>query len=242
MGFLVIIANAYFIICYCVIEDLKASQNYPVLLQAFFDLWLGYFSLLHGSIKSIMISRAHEPGYHLLDTHTVMCVSHFGSNHISKWTTPLTLTTVALTRYITVCHPVFSKTQKFLKLQKYANITITALSWGLIFCNTCYVGFHFEPYKTLDFEICEMSYYQSERQKALVEGSVLFLVPATACLVLYTFVGVRLWKMTSMQRRNRQLTVLFLSSCVVWIVFWLPPVVFKLTISDTDPAFTTRNI
>ena len=229
-------------VCFCVIEDLKASQNYPVLLQAFFDLCLGYFSLLHGSIKGIMISRAHKPGYHLLDAHTVTCVSHFGSNHISKWTTPLTMTTIAVTRYIIVCHPIFSKTLNFHKLQKYANIIITAASWGLILCNACYVGFHFEPYRTLDFEICEMSFYADERQKALIEGTVLFLVPVTACLVLYTFVGVRLWKMTSMQSRNRQLSVLFLCSCVVWIIFWAPPVVFKLSISHSETPLTTRNI
>ena len=149
------------------------------------------------------------------------------------------MTSVAIFRYIVVCHPVFSKQPVFAKVRKYINIFITLLTMAAIITNAGYVAYHFEPYSPLKIGVCGQSFFKTDRQKALVEGVAFFFTPAAVCLVLYSFVGRKLWKTTTMQKRNRQLTALFLCSCVMWVVFWTPEKIFGF-LSNDDSRFTSR--
>ena len=142
------------------------------------------------------------------------------------------MTSVAIFRYIVVCHPVFSKQPVFAKVRKFINILITIFTLVAIITNASYVAYHFEPYDPLKTGICGQTFFKSDRQKSLVEGIAFFLIPAAACLILYTFVGRNLWKTSAMQKRNRQLTVLFLCSCLIWVLFWTPEKLFGFLIQN----------
>ena len=170
--------------------------------------------------------------------HPVKCAARFsfGCILVSHLYTPWTTLTIAVIRYITVCHPVFSTTETFAKLQLYANIFISLLSFTLIMSHAAYLGYTFVPFNPYQFTKCEMLFYNSNTTRVLSQGLLFFIVPATICVALYTLVGKTLWRKTAMQKRKRQLTILFLCSCAVWIVFWTPEVVYWFTVKMTPLA------
>ena len=63
-------------------------------------------------------------------------------------------------------------------------------------------------------------------------GIFFLMIPAAMCIVLYAVVAVRLWKQQSNVRRNRQLSILFMTSCFVWILLCLP---VKISFMAYDP-------
>ena len=66
--------------------------------------------------------------------------------------------------------------------------------------------------------------------ESLIKGDaiILFFIPAAITSTLYIFVGIKLAKSKTKRVRNRDLTIAFLLSCLLWIFFWLPNEVMKV--------------
>ena len=99
------------------------------------------------------------------------------------------MTSVAIFRYIVVCHPVFSKQPVFAKVRKFINILITIFTLVAIITNASYVAYHFEPYDPLKTGICGQTFFKSDRQKSLVEGIAFFSNPSCCVFDFIYFCG-----------------------------------------------------
>ena len=140
-----------------------------------------------------------------------------------EYSTGVCMLALAVQRFILVRMPF--KAKAILTTKFYKIVTIVLLTFaGVMTVGT--VVFSMLK-KILDNE-CTPYYYSSTRVQGIVESTIFLFIPAFICVVLYSQVGVALWHSVSMQARNRQLTILFIISCVTWILLWVPSKVFYI--------------
>ena len=72
------------------------------------------------------------------------------------------------------------------------------------------------------FDCDGRSFYGDRRVRGIADGIIFVLVPALICTVMYLSVAIELWKRQANRKRNRQLSILFMLSCLAWIVLCLP--------------------
>ncbi|XP_063721810.1 uncharacterized protein LOC134848338 [Symsagittifera roscoffensis] len=65
--------------------------------------------------------------------------------------------------------------------------------------------------------------YSDPKVKLYVDGIFFYLLPSLVCIVLYCFTGYQLMKSKGNKKvRNRNLTIAFLLSNLIWIIVWIP--------------------
>ena len=149
------------------------------------------------------------------------CVWSFGFSLMNEISTPLTMLALAIQRYFKVCRPFVANRRVFSKYQLWGNIIITAIPVLLIIPHAVVVFYRYNP--VLNFrQICYAGFFVEPLYRASLGGTLFFYLPVTICGVLYIFVGRSLLNMTTMEARNRQLTIIFMFSCLLWFLFWLP--------------------
>ena len=127
----------------------------------------------------------------------------------------------AVQRFILVALPFRAKWILTERYYKTVCFSIAALSVTLTAAAVARTLFE----NQLNSEIVEcsgISFYGNRTVRGVTDGIVFILLPALACVGLYTYVAVALWKQKSNVKRNRQLSILFMASCLVWIVLCLP--------------------
>ena len=139
---------------------------------------------------------------------------------------------MACERYILVCHPTTAKQYLTNRARKYICITLTILILSLISwsAKSTFV-IYFDMYH------CDKSFYNDFVTRYVVDGILFFLLPALICVVLYSLVGFRLKKVRQNANRNKNLTVAFLLTSLLWTVLWLPnyAVFVYEALFDDDP-------
>ena len=238
---MVIIINVYFASAYLVLPKFRSAQNYPIFLQALFDLFLsGYCSIIDAVLQQLVTSDPRKTDFFYRSF--VKCFTAFGFEIAREIVTAITMLAIACQRYICVCKPHLSIGESFSKRLMQSNYFITALTLSIIVVGGIAAAVSFAI--TGQQMSCIAFDFLSDRWMAIVLGIFSFYIPAPVCTFLYLRVGIQLWKTTSQQERNRQLTVLFTISCFLWILFYLPTKVVSIYEKTTFDAeyVVTRTI
>ena len=222
MSIVIVILNVYFASAYLILPDFRSAQNYPVFLQALFDLFLsGYCSIIDAVAQHVLTDFKRADLFH---RHIVKCLTNYGFMTARELVTAITILAIACQRYIYVCKPHLPLDERFYKRLVKSNCIITALTLLFILAGGVVIAVRFAS--TGKSSSCVGLYGSNDRWPVIVHDTFSFYIPAPVCTFLYICVGIKLWKTSSRRKRNRQLTVLFMLSCFLWIVFWLPTKVF----------------
>ena len=128
-----------------------------------------------------------------------------------------------------VCRPFLSA--EFPKYFMRLNILVTVLILILILSNGVFTGVGFY----LGKNYCEDGIFMERYNRSLIGGTLFYFLPAVVCIVLYTLVGRVVRNMKQEQERNKQLTVIFFLSCMLWLLLWLPERVFGIYFEHSNP-------
>ena len=239
LGVLVITSNSYLIACFAKIEDVRSVSNYPLFLQSVLDLvFIGLTCMISGIFKTVFwfgkrTEEANNFTYSPLEG-VSLCLCIFEYTLINQCTTPLTMLALTVQRFYQVCRPIDGKSEEFLKRQSMAFVLLTAVASAIFSGELVFIlikvmpEVHGTQFNLSNFDTCEYVIFSTPKIRSIISGIVLFLLPALCCSVLYTKVATDLRKMISQREPNKQLTIPFMVSCILWVVFWLPEKLFNL--------------
>ena len=163
----------------------------------------------------------------------VKCVNEFIIDIANDYSTAPCLILMAVERYVMVCHSSIAKRVLTKRNRRIICIGLTVSVMILILCASIptFVT-NYDP------EDCDKSFYADFITRYIFDGFILFATPAIICLVLYTLVGIRLWKVRQNASRNRNLTIAFLTTTMLWILLWSPrfSIVVYEALFDNDPG------
>ena len=208
---------------------------YPIWLQASCDILTG-LAFAHESFLRILL---HRESYLYVYTGSIAewfrsnCFfqpdyySHFSAglrfcrDKLNYYSTGYCIALIAIERYVIVCKPfkvneILTTRNKYLSII-FLNVLLIASSTREILCRN-YLFMFFD--ETIWDYLCF-----GDVNESICEAFLFFLAPATVTCVLYASVGFKLAKVSSNQSRNRDLTIAFLISCLLWIVLWLPRII-----------------
>ena len=225
-------------------KELRSIKYYPVGLQAFCDILIGYrvfdYSLYvllirysineenewkytyNGKVAELMRSFQYKKEEFLYEhAYTASEFLSFVYSDLNLITTGYCVLVIAIERYIMVCHP-FRAKQIITKTSRIIScvfLTIFLLGYVIrsFYCSNILKMWSSSWYYKLDFACIDE--YKSEE---LFESLFFFVAPAILTTILYTFVAVRLRKTRANRDRTRDITIAFLTSCVLWIILWFP--------------------
>ena len=194
---------------------------YPIALQAFVDL---FFVGLATCVDSVLHYRSLNNSTMEVGQWqgTVLhCVCSFGFSIMNEISTPMTMLALAIQRFFIVCKPFVANQPTFSKYILWGNIAITVIPLLLMIPNIITVLYLRHDGRFLE-PICYAGMFVLGEYRNLFGSIIFFGVPALVCVVLYIFIGRALLKMRTMEARNRCLTLIFMVSCLLWFLFWLP--------------------
>ena len=168
----------------------------------------------------------------------VLCFASYGYTLINQRTTPFTMLAIALQRFFHVCRPFDVQTETYKKCQSAGFILMTSLFVVVLSGEWIYIVHeHFfwqnSPESGSVQWACKRGVIKDVTSLYIVYGGLCFILPATICCFLYAKVIIGLKKMAAQRERNRQLTILFIITCFLWIVFWTPEKIHRLYVEPS---------
>ena len=155
------------------------------------------------------------------DNGTFLCFIHTLMVNGPMYSTGFAMIAMASQRFILVKRPFIA--QQILSMRFY--VVIGAICTVL---PSALITLAFVVPRSFRSDCREMSFYNNRTVRAIADPIIFYLTPVIICLRLYISVGVELWKEETQVTRNRELTILFLASCITWIVLWFPTFLFLL--------------
>ena len=227
--------NFYFFLVIAKVEDFRNRDTYPVVLQAFIELVFVGIPLCVSSVAHVYyLKSVSTPQFHDQYKMSILhCVLLFCYSHVNEITTPFTILALALQRFFKVCFPFQANKPEFSKYQLIANVVITGLPLLVVTADAVFIAYGYES-AVSRFDFCYAGFFLNEDRRDLIGGIVFFMVPVAVSFCLYFAIGRGLMKMTTMQERNTQLTILFMVTCMLWLVFWLPERILSIYFHQTE--------
>ena len=198
---------------------MRNREMYPVALQAFVDFFFVGVALCVDSALHFWAIATSRPGNEEWHNSIPHCICLFGFSILNEISTPMTTLALAVHRFYKVIKPFTANAPNFSKYVLWGNIAITIIPLLVMVPNV--VAVVKSPSSYLG-QTCYAGMFGNETKRIRIGSVVFFGVPALLCLVLYIIIGRGLLRMRTMQKRNRQLTIIFMVSCLLWFVFWLP--------------------
>ena len=161
------------------------------------------------------------------DYGTIVCFIHTLAMNGPMYSTGFAMIAMATQRFILVKYPFTA--QQILSKRFY--IVIGAICTVL---PSALITLAFVVPRSFRSDCREMSFYNNRTVRAIADPIIFYLAPVIICLRLYISVGVDLWKKETQVTRNRELTILFLASCITWIVLWFPTFLFLLFFQSVE--------
>ena len=169
---------------------------------------------------------------------------------LPAYSTAFSMILLAYQRYVLVTKPFDAKlilTKKYYKVTGILSF-VTTIALSLISATVTIVRRHID--KTEISVYCSAAFFGNHRIRAIIEELVLFVIPAIVCICFYIPTGLKMWKLQTQTKRNRQLTILFSVSCALWIALGIPKALFQASNDMRDvknanqvaPLFATRGI
>ena len=155
-----------------------------------------------------MIKHDHDYG-------TIVCFIHTLAMNGPMYSTGFAMIAMATQRFILVKRPFTA--QQILSKRYYV---ITGAICTVL--PSVLITLAFAVARSLNSQCREMSFYNNRAIRGIADSIIFYLAPVIVCLGLYIPVGIELWKKETQVARNRELTILFLTSCLTWIVLWFP--------------------
>ena len=220
-GIITLLVNLYFLVIISIKGSFRNVDTYPVALQAFIALvFVGFASTLE-AIVHFWFFWKNEPDVRYHEDTILYCVCTFGFSHMNEISTPMIMLALAIQRFFKVCKPFIANRPEFRKYQLLGNAILTILPFLILTIHAVAVIYRYDAGWYLR-QLCYAGFFWDTTYRATIGGAIFFYIPVMVCAVLYVFVGKSLMKMTTMEARNRQLTRIFMASCILWFVFWLP--------------------
>ena len=218
------IVNAYFLSIIALNAEFRNRETYPVALQAVMDLMFVGVASIAEAIGEYRYSTTDTGATAYWQSGLFHCICTLSFSHMNEIATPMTMIALSVQRFFHVCYPFIANGRRFSRHVFRGNVIITILPFLLIIPSVARVIYLqvFHPNTFFMRNVCYSGIFWSDSLRVLIGGAIFFILPVTFCAVLYFFVGRRLFQMTTMQTRNRQLTILFMVSCLLWVVLWLP--------------------
>ena len=230
------LVNLYFLVIISIQASFRNIDTYPIALQAFFTLvFVGLTRTLEASVHWWFFWKNEASGRNHEDT-VLHCICTFGFSHMNEISTPMIMLALAIQRFFKVCKPFVSNRPEFRKYQLWGNVILTILPFLILTIHAVVVVYRYEPDWHLR-QFCYAGFFWDTRYRVTIGGAIFFYIPVIACAVLYVFVGKSLMAMTTMEARNRQLTRIFIASCVLWFAFWLPERIMHHYYENTTSIF-----
>ena len=227
--------NFYIVVAIFIENELRCINMYPIGLQASCDILTG-LAFAHESFLRILIhtesfSYAYtgslaewfrSNSFFHPDYYSNFSVGlRFCRDKLNYYSTGYCIALIAIERYVIVCKPfkvneILTTRNKYLSVF-FLNLLLVASSTREILCRNVFSAFF---NRTIREYMCF-----EDVNESIWEAFLFFLAPSIITCVLYASVGFKLAKVSSNQSRNRDLTIAFLISCLLWIVLWLPRII-----------------
>ena len=230
------LVNLYFLVIISIKADFRNVDTYPVALQGFLALVFVSFALTSEAIVRFWYFETIETGETNYESHIFSCACTFGYSHMNEISTPIIMLALAIQRFFKVCKPFISNQPEFLKYQLRGNVILTVLPFLVLTIHVVAVVYRYDGSWNMQ-QLCYAGFFWDTTYRATIGGAIFFYVPVMVCAVLYVFVGKSLMAMTTMEDRNRQLTTIFMTSCVLWFLFWLPERIMYLYYENMSSTF-----
>ena len=227
-GIVTVLVNLYFLVIISIQASFRNVDTYPVALQAFIALvFVGFTSTLE-AIVHFWYFWTNEPDGESHENTILYCVCTFGFSHMNEISTPMIMLGLAIQRFFKVCKPFVSNRPEFRTYQLWGNVILTILPCFILTIHVVAVVYVYR-YNATGYlrQVCYSGFFWNTTYRATIGGAIFFYIPVMICAVLYVFVGKSLMAMTTMEARNRQLSIIFMTSCVLWFLFWLPERIMK---------------
>ena len=215
------LVNLYFLVIISIKASFRNVDTYPVALQGFIALVFVGFALTSEAIAQFWFIKTVEAGDETYENTTFFCVCTFGFSHMNEISTPMIMMALAIQRFFKVCKPFVSNRPDFRKYQLRGNAILTTLPLMVLTIHVAAVVYRYDGSWFLR-QVCYAGFFWDARYRVTIGGAIFFYIPVMICAILYVFVGKSLMALTTMESRNRQLTRIFMASCILWFVFWLP--------------------
>ena len=210
----------------------EALSYWPFVVQTVCCLISSGFSALYTSTLSLIRANA--------SVKVVLASVHFEVQHPkvscflynlqfngSMYSTGIAMIALASQRFILVKRPFTAQQTLTKKYYVIIGSICTVLPSTLIVS-----AFLAASFFTTDCD--QTSFFNYGAVRAIAYSIIFYLAPVILCLCLYIPVGIELWKKETQAARNRELTILFLTSCLTWIVLWFPAFLFLLIFQSSE--------
>ena len=225
-------------------KELRSIKFYPVGLQAFFDILIGYNVFDHslgmllmrysineenewvnrydGKVANFLRSFQYKKADFLYEhVYRANEILGFIYTDVNLITTGYCVLVIAIERYIMVCHP-FRAKQIITKTSRVITCIILTLFLLGYVIRSFYCSYILNMWSSSWYHKMDFACFDEYRSEELFESLFFFVAPAILTTILYTFVAVRLRKTRANRDRTRDITIAFLTSCVLWIILWFP--------------------
>ena len=215
------LVNLYFLVIISIKASFRNVDTYPVALQGFIALVFVGFALTSEAIVKFRFLKTVEAGDETYENTAFFCVCTFEFSHMDEISTPMIMMALAIQRFFKVCKPFVSNRPNFRKYQLWGNAILTILPLMVLTIHVAAVVYRYDGSEYLR-QVCYAGFFWDARYRVTIGGAIFFHIPVMICAVFYVFVGKSLMALTTMEARNRQLTRIFMASCILWFLFWLP--------------------
>ena len=234
----VISFNLYLLLCLCLVKELRAVRSLLI-------FWQGFCDIISVAVVDIIAFTLPNTDWfwklHRYDWFGK--ILYFNSCHllgvgqiINEYSTGFVLSFYAFERLVLIFFP-FSA-QSLLTKKFYIVTFLTVIIIDLTLWTNHAIAIHRGREDSCNFLVYQ-SFWPNPKAKLWGDMTIFFVIPASFCFIAYALIGVRFIQrltvhrrqnsgtrnrnttlLTAAEKRNITLTICFLTSTFVWIVFW----------------------
>ncbi len=225
MAALVLVSNAYFLLSFCLVKELKKCNFLLVAWQSVCDIVSVavadslFYVLRRSNIWQRLIAETDSAFLIELDLAIFCYISGF-AQIINEYSTSLVFFFFAVERFILVVLPFRAKSilTKSFYIRTFLGIVLVDLSLWIAHLVAIIVD-----HEPCGWKSAKVSFYYNETMKFWADLLVFFVTPALVCIVAYSVICVEFCKnnlkqTASKNNRNVTLTLCFFVNTFAWII------------------------